>query len=192
MESACGKLINLYLFNMETNPHFSENAKRDAELVMAVRSGDQKAFARLLAFYKEAIYFMLLRMVNSKSDAEDLTIEAFGKAFTNIHQYEPHYAFSTWLFCIASNGAIDHLRKKRVLTIPLESPVQIVQIAEAENNYNVITQSDNPEEVNIKEQSAKLLLISVASLKPRFRTLIETRYFMDYSYVEIANESICQ
>ena len=188
MQSAWGKRINLYLFNMETNPQFSENAKRDAELVMAVRSGDQKAFARLLAFYKEAIYFMLLRMVKSKADAEDLTIEVFGKDFTNIYLYEPQYAFSTWLFCIASNRAIDHLRKKRVLAVPLESPVRTVQNEGIENNYNVRTQTDNPEEVYIKVQISKHLRNSVASLKPRFRTLIEMRYFMEYSYAEIENE----
>jgi len=173
---------------MEKNPHYSENAKLDTELVIAACSGDERAFALLMARYKDAIYFMLFRMVYSKSDAEDLTIEAFGKAFTNIHQYEPHYAFSTWLFCIASNGAIDHLRKKRVPTVPLESSVQSVQNVGNEYNYNVSTQSDNPEEVYIKEQSGKLLRISVATLKPRFRTLIEMRYFMEYSYAEIANE----
>ena len=97
---------------MEINPNLSENAKRDAELIVAARSGVEKAFAQLMSRYKDAIYFMLLRMVKNKMDAEELTIEAFGKAFTNIHQYEPQFAFSTWLFRIAYNRAVDHLQKR--------------------------------------------------------------------------------
>ena len=98
---------------MEINPNLSENARHDAELILAARSGVEKAFGQLMVRYKDAIYFMLLRMVKNKMDAEELTIEAFGKAFTNIHQYEPQFAFSTWLFRIASNCAIDHRHRQR-------------------------------------------------------------------------------
>lgn len=173
---------------MEINPNLSENARRDAELIIATRSGVENAFAQLMARYKDAIYFMLLRMVKNKLDAEDLTIEAFGKAFTNIGKYEPHFAFSTWLFCIASNNAIDFLRKKRVATVPLEPTFRIDKSVGVECNYYVKTHSDNPEETYIKEQNAKLLRKSVSTLKPRYRTLLEMRYFMEYSYAEIAKE----
>jgi len=173
---------------MEINPNLSENAKRDAELIVAARSGVEKAFAQLMTRYKDPIYFMLLRMVKNKLDAEDLTIESFGKAFANIHQYEPHFAFSTWLFCIASNNAIDHLRKKRVVTVPLESSARIDKNIGIEYNYFAKTHTDNPEETYIKEQNANLLRTSVSSLKPRYRTLLEMRYFMEYSYAEIAQE----
>jgi len=91
----------------------SEKALQDYELVKKALKGDEKAFARLLSRYKDTIYFMLLKMLNNRSDAEDLTLEAFGKAFKNLHQYSPTYAFSTWLFKIASNNCIDFLRKKK-------------------------------------------------------------------------------
>jgi len=142
----------------------------------------------LMMRYKDAIYFMLLRMVKNKLDAEELTNEAFGKAFININQYEPQFAFSTWLFCIASNNAIDHLRKKRITTVPLEPAVRIDKNVGIEYNYFVKTSSDNPEEALIKEQNAKLLRKSVSTLKPRYRTLLEMRYFLEYSYAEIAKE----
>ena len=87
----------------------SEKALQDYELVKKALQGDEKAFARLLSRYKDTIYFMLLKMLNNRSDAEDLTLEAFGKAFKNLHQYSPTYAFSTWLFKIASNNCIDFL-----------------------------------------------------------------------------------
>ena len=83
---------------MEVSPNLSEKAQHDFMLVQKARSGDQKAYAELLGRYRDAIYFMLLKMVNNPSDAEDLTIEAFGKAFKNIGQYTPNFAFSTWLF----------------------------------------------------------------------------------------------
>jgi len=171
---------------METNPRHSENAKRDAEFVVAASSGDEQAFARLMAFYKEALHFMLYRMVKSNEVAEDLTIEAFGKALANIQNYEPQYAFSTWLFCIASNLAIDHLRSRRICTVKLEAPIQTFKNPGV--NYKVITKADNQEQIYIKEQNARLLLKSVDSLKPRFRTLLEMWYLMNYSYAEIADE----
>jgi len=89
---------------MELNSQLSDKAKYDFSLVELALTGDEKAFAKLMSRYKDAIYFMLLKMVNNKNDAEDLTIEAFGKAFKNIHQYSPNFAFSTWLFKIATNN----------------------------------------------------------------------------------------
>lgn len=64
--------------------------------------------------YRESIYFMFLKMVHNKDDAEDLMIESFGKAFKNLHNYKPSYAFSTWLYRIATNNGIDYIRKKGI------------------------------------------------------------------------------
>lgn len=173
---------------MEINPYFSDNARHDAELINAARAGVETAFAKLMKRYKDAIYFMLLKMVNNKTDAEDLTIEAFGKAFINIHQYEPRYAFSTWLFSIASNNAIDYLRKKRIAVVPLEPLMENEVNMGIEYNVNVQNDSDNPEEAFIRKQNALLLRMAISSLKPRYRTLIEMRYLKEYSYSEISEK----
>jgi RNA polymerase sigma factor (sigma-70 family) len=173
---------------METSPNLSENARHDTELISAARAGVENAFEQLMKRYKDAIYYMILKMVNNKTDAEDLTIEAFGKAFTNIHQYEPRYAFSTWLFSIASNNAIDHLRKKRIMVVPLEPLVENEMNFGIGYNSKVQTFSDDPEEVFIKKQNARLLRMAVSTLKPRYRTLIEMRYLKEYSYNEISEE----
>lgn len=173
---------------MEINPNLSDNARHDIDFVNAARSGDDRAFTQLMKRYKDAIYFMLLKMVNNKTDAEDLTIEAFGKAFANIRQYEPQFAFSTWLFRIASNNAIDHLRKNKIVTVPLEPLANNDKSAGIEYNHNAQTESDTPEEAFIKEQNSKLLRKAVSTLKPRYRTLLELRYFKEYSYSEIAEE----
>jgi RNA polymerase sigma factor (sigma-70 family) len=172
---------------MEVSPNLSGNAKKDIELVEAARAGNEKAYADLMRRYKDAIYFMLLKMVNNRTDAEDLAMEAFGKAFTNIHQYTPQYAFSTWLFRIASNNAIDFLRKKRAVTVPLETTSGEKGVG-GEYNYNIKSETDNPEEDFIRQQNAMILRKMVAKLKPRYRTLLELRYFREYSYDEIAQE----
>nr|WP_319571549.1 sigma-70 family RNA polymerase sigma factor [uncultured Draconibacterium sp.] len=162
----------------------SEKARQDYELVKAALSGDDKAFARLLNRYKDAIYFMLLKMVNNRSDAEDLTLEAFGKAFKNLHQYSPTYAFSTWLFKIASNNCIDFLRKKKGVHVPIENNGQ-------DDNSEAIklrSKEPDPEEKLIRQQKAILLRRVVRKLKPRYQILVELRYFREFSYEEIAKE----
>ena len=106
---------------MELNSQLSDKALYDFTLVESALNGDEKAFAKLMARYKDAIYFMLLKMVNNKNDAEDLTLEAFGKAFKNLHQYSPSYAFSTWLFKIATNNCIDFIRKKKKNLLSLKN-----------------------------------------------------------------------
>src|SRR5664279_5487140 len=162
---------------MEINPNLSGNARHDVELVIAAREGDEKAFVALMRRYKDTIYYMLLKMVNNKTDAEDLTIEAFGKAFTNIHQYAPQFAFSTWLFRIASNNAIDYMRKKKAITVPLDSSNSTDKNHGSERNLNIRSEADTPEESFIRGQKAIILRKIVAELKPRYRMLLELRYF---------------
>jgi len=169
----------------QLNPNLSEKAKQDYELIQAALAGNEKAFARLLSRYKDAIYFMLLKMASNRSDAEDLTLEAFGKAFKNLHQYSPTYAFSTWLFKIASNNCIDFLRKKRGVLVTIENSQD-----SSENDLpaKLRSKDPNPEEKLIRVQKAILMRKVVRKLKPRYQVLVELRYFRELSYEEIAAE----
>lgn len=169
---------------MEVNLNLSDKAQYDYELVLQAMEGEQKAYGELLGRYRDAIYFMLLKMVNNPSDAEDLTIEAFGKAFKNIKQYTPNYAFSTWLFKIATNNCIDFIRKKKLNNISID------QSAHSEDSMPMSIPADGPDpEENLISQQKVLLLRSVVSkLKPRYRKLIELRYFYEFSYEEISDE----
>lgn len=171
---------------MELNPNLSLKAQQDMDLVGKARKGDQLAYGELLGRYRDAIYFMLLKMVNSPIDAEDLTIEAFGKAFKNIDQYTPNYAFSTWLFKIATNNCIDHIRKKRA------SHVSLDQTLDGEDSLlpSAMIQADtlDPELTMINKQKVKHMRNIVSKLKPRYRQLVELRYFKEFSYEEIATE----
>ena len=170
---------------MEINTNLSEKAQRDFILVQQATLGDQKAYAELLGRYRDAIYYMLLKMVNNSSDAEDLTIEAFGKAFKNIQQYTPNYAFSTWLFKIATNNCIDFIRKKKATTISIDNTDDD---SERSSHTDIMAPILDPEEEMIKDQKQKMMRDIVSKLKPRYRKLIELRYFKEFSYEEIAEE----
>jgi len=169
---------------MDLNQNLSEKAQQDFRLVQRAIEGDQKAYADLLDRYRDAIYFMLLKMVNNPSDAEDLTIEAFGKAFKNIQQYTPNFAFSTWLFKIATNNCIDFIRRRRT------NHISIDHTDEDHDSMPVNIQDDkpDPEENIINEQKIRMMREVVSRLKPRYRRLIELRYFNEYSYDEISEE----
>ena len=136
---------------IESSSHLSEKAQKDFKLVKLARDGDQKAYADLLQRYRDSIYFLLLKMVNNKDDAEDLTIEAFGKAFKNIHQYTPDYAFSTWLFKIASNNCIDFIRRKKKKLLSIDQR----QENEDGIDTSIHLKSDmlDPEEKFVKKQN---------------------------------------
>jgi RNA polymerase sigma-70 factor (ECF subfamily) len=172
---------------MEVNPNLTDKAVRDYKLVTsAVNSGNQKAYAELMNHYKDSIYFMLLKMTNNTDDADDLTIEAFGKAFKKLHQYTPDYAFSTWLFKIASNNCIDFIRKKKKNTFSIDKTYENDEGSEIAQS--IANEGLDPEEHFIKKQKVKLMREVVEKLKPRYRTLVELRYFKEYSYEEIASE----
>jgi RNA polymerase sigma-70 factor (ECF subfamily) len=169
---------------MEINNDLSDKARSDLLLVDEAKKGNEKAFASLMNRYRDSIYYMLLKMVNNPYDAEDLTIEAFGKAFRNIESYTPRFAFSTWLFKIATNNCVDFIRKKQLSPTPLD------HLLDSLDNVTVNIQSDlpDPEESLINHQKIAALKDIVSQLKPRYKALIELRYYKEYSYEEISSE----
>lgn len=171
---------------MEVGKNLSEKGKKDLLIVNRAKEGDQAAFAELMSRYREPVYYMLLKMIKNTDDAEDLTLEAFGKAFNRINQYSPSYAFSTWLFKIASNNCIDFIRKKRVSLTSMDHAYT------NENGEAVGIQVEgnflDPEETYIKQQKVKTMREIVDKLKPRYKELIIKRYFEELTYDEIAEE----
>lgn len=172
---------------MELNTNLTEKAQRDFKYVrLAVEENNRQAYAKLMSFYRDSIYFMLLKMTHNKEDAEDLTIEAFGKAFKSLDQYSPKFAFSTWLFKIASNNCIDYLRRKRQNTISIDKEYQ--DEPGTELSQRLESDEDNPQEDIIKEQKIEVVRQLVKKIKPHYRVLIELRYFKEFSYEEISQE----
>jgi RNA polymerase sigma factor (sigma-70 family) len=169
---------------MEVEGNLSDKALFDLKIIDRALKGEEKAYADLLNRYRDSVYYVLLKMVNNPSDAEDLTIEAFGKAFLRLSQYTPSHAFSTWLFRIATNNCIDFMRKKS------QSPLAYNQDNEDENNFarNVASETPDPEKTLIDQETALQINDVMKYLKPRYRRIIELRYFNDKSYEEISDE----
>ena len=166
---------------------FSDKALKDFELIdKATLNNDEQAYADLMKRYKKPVYHMVLKMVRNVDDAEDLTIEAFAKAFKSLNKFKKDYTFSTWLFRIATNNAIDFIRKKRIDTMSLNTSFtndngEAVQIDVEDNELN-------PMEETIKGQKIKLIHYFVDKLPPKYQRLVKLRYFDELSYEEIARE----
>lgn len=168
-------------------PNLSAKALYDYNLVRdAIDNQSQKAYAELLERYRDSIFYMLLKMVGSKDDADDLTIEAFGKAFKKLDQYTPNYAFSTWLFKIASNNCIDFIRKRKKNTFSMNRTIENEEGGNME--LDIPSEELDPEEIFMKLQKVEMMHNVVDQLKPRYKNLVELRYFKELSYEEIANE----
>lgn len=172
---------------MELKKDFSKKAKVDFELVQRAKEhGDQKAYAKIMLRYRKPVYHMILKMIKNENDAEDLTIEAFAKAFKNIHKFNPDYTFSTWLFRIATNNCIDFIRKKKLDTLSINSAFT------DDNGENVTLDiRDNrldPQEEAIKKQKIEIMRIIVTQLPSKYQVLIRLRYFDELSYEEISKE----
>ena len=164
----------------------TEKAKRDYALLRrALDENDQQAYAELMSLYRDSIYYMLVRMVKNKDDAEDLTLMTFGKAFRYLDKYTPKYAFSTWLYRIALNNSIDFLRVKNNMPQYFEEDLY------TNSTTSIIDQSEDnlqrtPEEEIIDKQRLQLLRAAVAQLPEKYRKVIELRYYEDLAYEEIA------
>lgn len=164
----------------------TDKAQRDYRLLRdALDNNNQKAYAELMGLYKNSLYLLLLKMMNDPDDAEDLTLEAFGKAFNNLDKYSPEYAFSTWLYKIAINHCIDYMRKRsnKPYCLGYESCGSDA-IAEEYMRTSVPT----PEDTVIEKQKALAMRDLVQQLRPKYRELIELRYFQELSYEEIATK----
>lgn len=171
---------------MVETEHLSDKGKHDLLLVESAIKGNQAAYADLMSRYRDSVYFMMHKMVKNVDDAEDLTIEAFGKAFSRLDQYSPNFAFSTWLFKIASNNCIDFIRKKRIYVTSMDTGF----VSEDGDVIYHDAKADvlDPEQTIVHDQKVKHMRLLVSKLKPRYRELVEKRYFEELSYEEIAEE----
>ena len=144
--------------------------------------GDQVAFTFLLDFYWNEVYGFMLKRTENETDAEDITIETFSKAFDKLATYNPEFQFNTWLIAIAKNVHIDILRKKKSSLF--------VEITDEEDYqaYNIADTTPSAEDKLITEQNLSQLLQYIKELKPYYQEVIQLRYFQEMSYQEIANQ----
>ncbi|MBM3169981.1 MAG: sigma-70 family RNA polymerase sigma factor [Bacteroidetes bacterium] len=159
----------------------------DMELIQrAVKLNDQTAFSELMKRYREPIRVFLIRLVQNLDDAEDLTNLSFEKAFRNLPNYRPDFTFSTWLFTIAKNTAIDFGRKRTLPTQPLQPKLEH---PDRIREFPIPDQDLNPEQNLIRDQKHAEIRALVADLKPDFKIVVELFYFEGLSIEEIAEKT---
>ena len=159
----------------------------DIEVVALAQQGKELAYRELLARYERPVFSLIFRMVRDREMAEDLSQETFIKVLNNIDRYSPDFKFSSWLFKIANNLTIDHLRRRRLNTISIEGAPDAVTAESARATSIVIASGD---ESPLAELESKELGLSIeraiAQLRPEYRACIMLRHVEDRSYEEIA------
>lgn len=160
-----------------------ESREEDSLLIKRALGGDQKAFLKIRQKYHETIFRLISRMVHDREEVEDLTQEAFIKAFTSLTSFDEEYAFSTWLFKIASNNSIDYIRKRKLRTFSIDKPLE-----SDDNDYSFELPDTElePDQELIAAQRKKMLEEAMSSLPTKYRQVIIMRHVDEREYREIA------
>jgi RNA polymerase sigma factor (sigma-70 family) len=152
-------------------------AMSDVALVELVLADDQDAFTVLVERYKDAVQNLAYRMLSNTAEAEDVTQETFVRAYTQLATYKPAHKFSTWLLSIASHLAIDQLRRRRFLALPLEDVPFLEWIVDS---------GASPEQSTLRGEQQDEIQVYLQRLPGKYRAVIVLRYWYDFSYEEIA------
>jgi RNA polymerase sigma-70 factor (ECF subfamily) len=158
--------------------------EQDDQLIASALQGDQKAYEALLARHKRAIYHVVLKIVRNREEAQDLVQETFMKAFNALASYRSEYRFSTWLYKIAANCAIDFVRRKRIEALSLDKPIET---RNGQVEYEVPDTSWDPEQDLVRKQKLRSIDEAIESLPDKYREVIIYRHRDDKPYEEIAN-----
>lgn len=162
-----------------------QQKKEDFKLIHNAVNGEQKAFEMLMQRYQSQIYNLMFKMVHSVDEAEDLVQEAFMKAFSSLMNFNYEYAFSTWLFKIASNNCIDHLRKKKLQTFSIDAPVTY---KDDEYHFEIPDLTYYPDKDLIRRERSDLIRTAIDDLPERYREVIMLRHTEELSYEEISDQ----
>ena len=162
----------------------SESSKQDREWVARALEGDEWAYAQLVGKYSKALHHHISRTVHATREVEDLVQEAFIKAFNALGTYSSSYAFSTWLYKIATNHAIDFLRKKRLKTLSIDKPVQG---KDGELQMELPDVTYRPDRHIVESQRSDVLKAAIDKLPPKYHRVIVLRHQQEMTYEEIAD-----
>jgi len=159
----------------------------DPAVVVQARKGSEAAYRELVARYERPVFSLIFRMVRDREMAEDLSQETFIKVLNNLDRYSPEFKFSSWLFKIANNLTIDHLRRRRINTISIEGAPDAVTAESARATaISVVSAGESPlDELESKELGSAIER-AIGKLRPEYRACIMLRHVEDKSYEEIA------
>ena len=173
-----------------TAPPPSRNDKRkldsrneDSEIIALALAGDNRGYQRLMDKYHDAIFNFIFRMIREREQVEDLTQEAFIKAFASLNSFNDEYAFSTWLYKIATNNSIDYIRKKKLQMFSIDKPIES---KDSDFTFELPDDSYEADRELISDQRAVMLNTAIDQLPEKYRLVIRLRHVEERSYEEIA------
>jgi RNA polymerase sigma-70 factor, ECF subfamily len=160
-----------------------DSRAEDSRLIEEALRGDDRAYKKLMAKYHDAIYNFIYRMVHDREQVEDLTQEAFIKAFSSLKNFNEEFAFSTWLYKIATNNCIDYIRKKKLQMYSIDKPIES---KDSDFTFELPDDSFEPDQELISDQRTLMLRKAIDHLPEKYRRVIFLRHVEEKSYEEIA------
>ncbi len=161
----------------------SEARKEDRALIHAALRGNQSAYKRLMKKYRASLSNLIYRLIRRKEDVEDLTQEAFVKAFASLKNFNEEFAFSTWLYKIATNNTIDYIRKHKLETFSIDKPIAS---DESDYSFELPDTTYQPDKSIILQQRKALMEQAIALLPEKYQRVIILRHTEERDYAEIA------
>lgn len=157
----------------------------DNRMIDEALGGNQASYEKLMKKYYQLIYNLVYRMISKKEDVEDLTQEAFIKAFNSLKNFDKQFSFSTWLFKIATNNAIDYLRKKKLSTFSIDKQIES---DDSDYSFEIPDSENKPDKHIMDKEMRKILDEAIESLPPKYKQVIVMRHKGELEYEEIAKE----
>lgn len=165
------------------SPAKTESRTEDARLIQRALRGDQFAYKQLMKKYHDPIFNLVYRMIHDKQQVEDLTQETFVKAFASLKYFNEEYAFSTWLYKIATNSSIDYIRKRKLNTFSIDKPVAM---EDSDFSFELPDTTYQPDKTIIQRQRTTLIEEAIEKLPEKYRKVIILRHTEERDYAEIA------
>lgn len=161
----------------------SESRREDLHLINAAIRGEQAAYGELMRKYRDSIFNLIYRIIRDREQVEDLTQETFVKAFASIRNFNREFAFSTWLYKIATNSSIDYIRKKKLQTLSINKPISH---EDSDYTFELPDSTYEPDKYIIQRQKSKVIADAIEKLPPKYRQVIVLRHNEERDYAEIA------
>jgi RNA polymerase sigma-70 factor (ECF subfamily) len=162
-----------------------DSRSEDSRIIQEALKGDDAAYKKLMNKYHDAIFNFIYRMVRDKHQVEDLTQEAFIKAFASLKSFNDEYAFSTWLYKIATNNSIDYIRRRKLQMYSIDKPIEA---ADSDYSFELPDETYQADKDIIRGQRAQLLNEAIAALPEKYRKVIQLRHVEERTYEEIAKQ----
>jgi len=156
----------------------------DLKIIESCLLGNTQMFSRVIDNYKNMVYNLAYKMSNNSQEAEDISQEAFMRAYQSLARFNPSYKFSTWLYQITLNIIRDRFKKKELNYVSLDTPLET---DDSEFYPQPADFTNNPEQIIAQKENLRAIQQAILSLPLKYREVVVLRHLQDLSYIEISN-----